>query len=76
MASYRGMARREVYCGTCGSNQPMIQHEQQKDELNEYPWYDIVCGTCYSIIATIQVVPDHKPVEPSKAVKYRPELLN
>jgi hypothetical protein len=35
----------------------MIEHELQKDELNPYPWYDIRCGTCYSVIATIQIVP-------------------
>ena len=63
------MARQEVYCEMCGSNQPMIQHEQQKNELNAYPWYNIVCGTCYSTIATVQIVPDDKPLEPSKSVK-------
>ena len=47
----------------------MIEHAPQKDELNPYPWYDITCGTCYSIIATVQIVPDTKPLEPSKAVE-------
>ncbi len=44
--------RKEIYCENCGSNQPMIEHELQKDELN--PWYDITCGTCYFIIATVR----------------------
>jgi hypothetical protein len=46
----------------------MVEHPPQTDELNQYPWYDITCGTCYSIIATIQVVPDDKPIEPSAAM--------
>jgi hypothetical protein len=36
----------------------MVEHEPQKDELNPYPCYDITCGTCCSIIATVQIVPD------------------
>jgi hypothetical protein len=39
--------------------------EPYKDDLNPYPWYDINCGTCYSIIATVQIVPDDKRLEPS-----------
>jgi hypothetical protein len=31
-------------------------------------WYDLTCGTCYSIIATILIVPDDNPVEPSAVV--------
>ena len=62
-------ARKEIYCDACDSNQPMIEHEPQKDELNPYPWYDITCGTCCSIIATVQIVPDDKPIEPLRVVK-------
>ena len=69
------MPRKEVYCETCGSNQPLIEHEPHKDALNPYPWYDLVCGTCYSIIATIQIVPDDKPGEPSAAVEFGPETV-
>jgi hypothetical protein len=29
-------------------------------------------GTCYSVIATIQIVPDDKPIEPSAAVTDTP----
>jgi hypothetical protein len=65
------MARKEVYCPDCGSNQPMIEQEPQKDDENLYPWYDISCGTCCSIIATIQIVPDEKPLEPPEAVRDR-----
>jgi hypothetical protein len=61
-------SRKEVYCEACGSNQPMIEHPPQKDDLNPNPWYDITCGTCFSIIATVQMVPGNKPIEPSKAV--------
>jgi len=58
------MPRKEVYCEDCGTYQPMVEHIPQKDERNPYPWYDITCGTCASIIATVQIVPDDKPVEP------------
>jgi hypothetical protein len=60
--------RKEVYCETCGSNQPMGAHEPMNDERNPYPWYDITCGTCYSVIATVQIVPEDKPLEPARAV--------
>jgi len=42
----------------------MIEHEPQRDKLNPYPWFDITCGTRCSIIATVQIVPDGKPLEP------------
>jgi hypothetical protein len=67
--------RKEVYCLTCGSNQPMVEREPVRDGLNLYPWYDITCGTCYSIIATIQIVPDDKPLEPSRAVERKPVVV-
>ena len=54
----------------------MFEHEPQTDELNPYPWYDITCGTCYSIIATVQIVPEDKPIEPSKAVELKPVRVN
>lgn len=69
------MPRKEIYCETCGSDQLMIEREPHKDELNPYPWYDIQCAACYSIIATIQIVPDDKPIEPSRAVEQRPQLV-
>jgi hypothetical protein len=40
----------------------------QTDHRNPHPWYDITCGTCCSIIATVRIVPDDKPVEPSSAI--------
>lgn len=52
------MSRKEVYCETCKSDQPLVEHEPQTDELNPYPWYDLTCGTCHLIITTIQIVPD------------------
>jgi hypothetical protein len=63
------MPRKEVYCETCGSDQPMIEREPQEDELNPHPWYDIQGGTCHTIIATVQIVTDDKPIEPSLAVE-------
>ena len=62
------MPRKEVYCKTCASNQPLIEREPHKDKLNLYPWYDLQCGTCFSVIATIQIVPDDKLIEPSAVV--------
>lgn len=47
----------------------MVEHEPATDDRNPYPWYDITCGTCCLIIATIQIVPDEKPIAPSKAVE-------
>jgi hypothetical protein len=46
----------------------MIEHPPQTDDRNPYPWYDITCGTCASIIATVQIVPDDKPIEPLSAI--------
>ena len=69
------MPRKEVYCLTCGSNQPMVEREPVRDGLNPYPWDDITCGTCYSIIATVQIVPDEKPLEPSRAVERKPTVV-
>ena len=37
----RRMPRKEIYCEACGSDQPMVEHEPQKGELNPYPSYDI-----------------------------------
>jgi len=51
----------------------MIEHQAQKDDLNPHPWYDITCGTCYSIIATVQIVPENKPIELSAAVTSEPQ---
>ena len=66
------MPRKEVYCEACGSYPPVVEHEPRQDALNPYPWYDITCATCCSIVATIRIVPDDKPLEPPQAVK--PEL--
>ena len=44
----------------------------QLAEVGVNPWYNIRCGSCYLIIATIQIVPDDKPVEPSAAVTDTP----
>ena len=53
----------------------MVEHQPIKDEMNAYPWYDIIGGACYSIIATVQIVPEDKPLEPSRAVEYGPKLV-
>ena len=62
------MPRKEVFCENCDSYQPAVQDEPLTDERNTYPWYDITCGTCHLIIATLQIVPDDKPIEPSAAL--------
>jgi hypothetical protein len=69
------MPRKEVFCENCDSYQHLVEHEAQSDERNPYPWYDLTCGTCCLIIATIQIVPDDKPVEPSAAVTHEPVQL-
>lgn len=68
------MPRKEVYCEDCGSYQPMVEHPPQKDSLNPYPWYDITCATCASIIATVKIVPDDKPVEPVEHDEPPPKI--
>ena len=62
------MPRKEIFCENCESYQPLLEHEPQADERNQYPWYNIECGTCRLIIAALQIVPDDKPIEPSAAV--------
>jgi hypothetical protein len=51
------------------SYQPAVEHEPRTDELNFYPWYDLTCGTCCYVIATLL---DDKPIEPSAAVTDEP----
>jgi hypothetical protein len=50
------------FCEKCDSYQPLLEHGPIADDRNPYPWYDLKCGTCYLIIATLQVVPDETPV--------------
>jgi hypothetical protein len=66
------MPRKEVYCETCKSDQPLMEHEPQTDERNPHPWYDLTCGTCCFVIATVRIVPDDKPIEPSAAITDEP----
>jgi hypothetical protein len=66
------MPRKEVLCENCNSYQPALEGQPQSDERNPYPWYDIMCGTCYLIVATFQIVPDDKPIEPSAARQRQP----
>ncbi len=65
--------RKEIYCAKCRSDQPMLEVDPQEDDLSPYPWYDIVCGTCDWIIATVRIVPDDKPLEQSAAVTLAEE---
>ena len=53
------MSRKEVYCRICDSPQPVIEHEPREGE----PWYQIICGTCSSNIATIPIGPNAKAIE-------------
>jgi uncharacterized membrane protein len=47
------------------------QLERVADTVHPHPWYDITCGACVSVIATVQIVPDDKPLQPSKAVEQK-----
>ena len=67
-----GMSRKEAYCENCQSHQPLVEHEPQTDNPSPYPWYDLTCGTCCWIVATIRIAPDDKPVGPSATVVARP----
>lgn len=53
----------------------MVEREPVQDEMNPFPWYDVTCGTCYSVIATVQIVPYDKPLGPSRAVGQAPHLV-
>ena len=66
------MPRKELFCENCDSYQPMVEHEPITDERNPYPWYDVTCGTCAYIVATIQIVPDDKPLDHSDAITEQP----
>jgi hypothetical protein len=66
------MPRKEIFCENCESYQPLLEHEPIADDCNPYPWYDIQCGTCYLLIATLQIVADDKPIESSAAVTDEP----
>jgi hypothetical protein len=66
------MARKEVFCENCDSYQAALEGELQTDERNPYPWYDITYGTCYLTVATFQIVPCDKPIEPSAARQRQP----
>lgn len=52
----------------------MVEIDPNEDDQTPYPWYDIVCGTCDWIIATVRIVPDDKPLERSAAVTQAREL--
>jgi hypothetical protein len=56
------MPRKEVFCENCDSYQPLLEHGPIADDRNPYKWLDLQCGTCYLIIATLQIVPDDKPL--------------
>lgn len=51
--------RREVWCPNCHAFQPLDDERgPHSDELNPWPWHDLVCGACRFVIATIRVVPE------------------
>ena len=37
------MPRKEVYCETCKSDQPLVELKPELDELNPYRRYDLMC---------------------------------
>ena len=72
------MPQKEVDCENCATSYQSAGADelQAADEQNPYPWYELTFGTCCSIIATVQIVPDDKPVEPSAAVTDEPVQPN
>jgi hypothetical protein len=68
--------RKVVYCENCGTINRWSSTEAteaQPDEFNQYPWYDITCGICCSIIASVRIVPDDEPIKPpSGAIELKP----
>ena len=42
-----------VYCDMCKQTQITIIEPLKKDDRNDYPWGDIVCGVCHVPVATL-----------------------
>ena len=40
--------REEAYCDTCQRFTPLIEEPLESDDMNVYPWGDLLCGDCYS----------------------------
>ena len=72
-----GATRKEVYCEICGSYQPVVEREPHDRSLAQFPWhpypcYDLTCGTCFYIVASLRIVPNDAPIDSSKAIEFKP----
>lgn len=53
---------REVWCQVCQAYRPPMEEPPHSDDLNPYPWYDLLCGWCHFVIATFRIRPDESGV--------------
>ena len=42
-----------VWCFNCNQHQPLVITKLVLDGLDEFPWCDLVCGSCHWIVATL-----------------------
>lgn len=47
---------KQIFCTNCRTFQPMVEEPMRKDDLNEYPWGDLLCGKCGLVVTTIREV--------------------
>jgi hypothetical protein len=49
-----------IYCDTCQDVQPLRSDVMPTDDRNEYASIDLICGTCDSVITTLDDTPKKK----------------
>jgi hypothetical protein len=47
--------RKEAYCELCEQFTPLLEKPLQEDAQHEFPWGDLVCGECHSILLTVRL---------------------
>lgn len=45
---------KQVWCPCCKEWALVIEEPLHTDDLNPWPWGDIVCGRCHLVIATLR----------------------
>ena len=42
----------KMWCECCQAHSLFIKEDPHSDDLNPWPWYDIVCKECHFVIAS------------------------